>query len=193
MEIERKFWVKNYNLKLNDWNMRKQIIQSYINKLDDFYEIRIREYIDLDYNEFPHNENKYYLDFKSPGDLSREEFGIRLTKEQYDALKPNAKYSLIKTRRYLTFERTGIGDGYGLFLDEYQGDLKGFITLEVEGTEKDVMKFELFPGWDAVEVTYDPRFKNRNLVYHKWKDDIENWGLKKNVREKTKYPCCKQK
>ena len=68
LEIERKFLVKE----LPDLTGCKNsmITQSYSNKRDDFYEIRLRNY----------DDKKYYLDFKGRGTLIREENGIKITK-----------------------------------------------------------------------------------------------------------------
>ena len=60
MEIERKFWVQSFeNLSYEKFTI---IEQTYINHIDDFYEIRVRKY---------HNEDRFYMDFKSKGDLKR--------------------------------------------------------------------------------------------------------------------------
>jgi len=167
MEIERKFWIKNNPV--FEYSKDSIIIQSYINMPDDFYEIRLRKYETIlgtgaYWNGIP--EYKYYIDFKGPGEIEREEFGTKLTKEQYDKLIPHAKKSLIKKRYYL--------DKPGVFFDVYNGDLKGLKTLEVEGDREYVDDFTLGKDWDSVDVTYISKFKNRNIVYKKW-DDIKDW------------------
>ena len=161
MEIERKFWIKESNL-IFEYRKLSMIEQTYINRPDDFYEIRLRKY---------HGEERYYLDFKSKGNLKREEFGIKMNEEQYLEIKNGAseKRTLTKKRYYLGYK--------GVFFDEYQDELKGYNTLEVEGTEEYVDKFKLpHPFNDGIEVTYDKKFKNRNIAGYHW-EDIKNWGV----------------
>ena len=77
MEIERKFWIKKpiqFSMEFN-YHKMSEVHQHYINKPEDFYEIRLREYID---------EDRYYLEFKGKGGLIREEFGTKITKEQFE-------------------------------------------------------------------------------------------------------------
>lgn len=168
MEIERKFWVRKHSA--FGYHKEVDITQSYINKQDDYYEIRLRKYFEE--NILKERFTKFYLDFKSPGDLTREEFGIKITEEQYETLLKNVKHTLVKSRCYMS------DYGGGVFFDRFHGDLEGLMTLEVEGDQEHVESFKVPADWDAVEVTYDPRFKNRNIVMRKWKDDIENWGLR---------------
>lgn len=153
MEIERKFWIKESNLPLK-YNKMSLIEQCYINKPDDFYEIRLRKY---------HNEDRYYLEFKSKGDIIREEFGTKITEEQYNNILKGIdpchikENSLIKRRYYL--------DQPGLFYDEYDGFLKGLNILEFEGNLEEVENFKLpEPFTNGIEVTEDYRFKNRYIV-----------------------------
>jgi len=158
MEIERKFWIKESNL-IFDYERMSMVEQTYLNKPDDYYEIRLRKY---------HGEDRYYLEFKSKGNLKREEFGTKLTEEQYYNILNGAdpkhvkENTILKKRYYL---------GNEVFFDEYEGDLKGYNSLEVEGDWEYVTKFNLpHPFNNGVEVTYDRRFKNRNLVGCYWED-----------------------
>jgi CYTH domain-containing protein len=162
MEIERKFWIKSKDIFV--YNRSSIIKQYYINKPDDFYEIRLRYYVD---------ENRYYLEFKSPGDMIREEFGTKITEEQFKELAKGVKPEnhIIKLRYYL--------EGEGCFFDEYQDDLKGLQILEVEGDEEYVKNYKPNEEWEYVEVTYDRRFKNRNLV-GKTYDEIKKYKIKKH-------------
>jgi CYTH domain-containing protein len=159
MELERKFWIKESNL-IFDYERMSLIEQIYINKPTDFYEIRLRKY---------HDEDRFYLDFKGKGDLTREKFGINLLEEQFDKIleKIENKKSILKKRYYL---------GDGVFYEEYDGELKGLNILEVEGDMERLNMFQLpRPFNNGVEVSFDPRFKNRNLIYYK-SEDIKNFG-----------------
>jgi len=140
LEIERKFLVKE----LPDLTGCKNsmITQSYSNKRDDFYEIRLRNY----------DDKKYYLDFKGRGTLIREENGIKITKEQYDKLNIMEKH-IVKQRYYIK---------ENIFLDVYKGELEGLIMVEVEGNLDYVTNFKPLKWFDK-EVTEDQKYKNRNL------------------------------
>jgi CYTH domain-containing protein len=52
-------------------------------------------------------------------------------------------------------------------LDEYQGPLAGLVTLECEFPNEVAMEAFVLPDWakDAVDVTDDPRYKNRSLAF----------------------------
>jgi CYTH domain-containing protein len=165
MEIERKFWVKSN--KGFEYYKSSIIKQYYINKLTDFYEIRLRYYVD---------ENRYYLEFKSPGNMIREEFGTKITKEQFDDIIKgiNPDNYILKIRYY-----TSKG-----FFDEYQEDLKGLQILEIEGDEDYVKNYVPNEEWDCVEVTYDDRFKNRNLI-GKTYQEVKKYKVWKNTVPKN--------
>lgn len=145
-EIERKFFVKQ----LPDLTGYKMSIikQSYLNNLEDFNEIRLRNY----------DDQRYYLDFKSKGKLERKENGIKMTKEQYDQLNQSTEY-IVKKRYYLQ-NRT--------FVDIYCEDLEGLIVVEVEFDSVEEANKYIIPEWFGRELTNEDKYKNRNLVGKKF-------------------------
>ena len=163
MEIERKFWIK----KSDAFTFKRMsiIVQHYINKPSDYYEIRLRNYV---------SENRYYLEFKSKGNLIREEFGTKLTEEQYNnilnGVNKNDIFSIRKKRYYLNED--------GVFYDRYMDKLEGLETLEVEGDNNYVKNYTLKYPWnlEAIEVTNDDRFKNRNLSMVTYDDIIKKFN-----------------
>ena len=49
-------------------------------------------------------------------------------------------------------------------LDIYYGELEGLITVETEfKSEKEANEF-IVPNWYGKEITYDKRYKNKNLA-----------------------------
>ena len=49
-------------------------------------------------------------------------------------------------------------------VDVYEGALNGLITAEVEFLSMERAQEFIIPDWFSEEVTYDKRFKNKNLA-----------------------------
>lgn len=146
-EIERKFLVnrvpKGYNRYACDW-----IVQGYIVVSDNGLEVRIRKR-----NKSP------WLTVKSAGDLKRGEWEIRLSQKQLKILWPLTKGHRIEKMRYKIRLDKKFAN-----LDVYRGKLKGLKIVEVEF--ESIKEADSFtpPSWFGKEVTYDKRYKNKNLA-----------------------------
>jgi adenylate cyclase len=143
-EIELKF-------KLNDLpdpsilGKGKKILQGYLEN-----DIRLRK-----------KGDEFFMTVKGPGDLVRKEWEVEIPKWVFVQLWPRTKgRRLIKTRYEVALGH------FKIEVDEFFGRLAGLVLLECEFKHlKDVKKFKL-PSWarDAVDVTKDKRFSNKNLA-----------------------------
>lgn len=144
MEIERKFLINELPFSLNNYS-KDIITQGYISTSP---VIRIRQ-----------KSSTYYLTCKSKGFMSREEFEIKITKEEYNSLKNKIDYNMIIKERYYipTHEDLCIE------LDIFQGALAGLIIAEVEFTSIEQAESFIPPIWFSKELTRDSRFFNSYL------------------------------
>ena len=143
MEIERKFLVESVP-NLEEFK-KQEIVQGYISFAP---EIRIRK-----------EDNNFSLTSKGDGHLTREERETQISKDIYEILFPLIRGNLIEKTRCLVPLPNNTGQ-----LDIYHGKLNGLITIEVEfATEEQATKFDI-PPWFDKEVTYDKRYKNKNLA-----------------------------
>ncbi len=154
LEIERKFLVPNQP----DLSGAKsnQIIQGYLAISEDGTEVRIRQ-----------KGDRYFETVKTTGTLSRGEFEIEISREQYASLWPATTGKRLEKRRYeIPYQ------GYTIELDVYEGTLAGLIVAEIEfPSEADSERFTPLP-WFGREVTSDPAYKNQSLVrYGRPSDD----------------------
>ena len=134
MEIERKFLITK---KIDLSNLKyDDITQGYIT-VDP--EVRVRK-----------KGEKYYLTSKSEGNLVREEREKEISAETY--------YSLMQDRYYLPYGK------YIIEIDKYCSRLDGLIVAEVEFETEEEANLFAPPEWFGREVTYDKRFKNKNLA-----------------------------
>lgn len=145
METERKFLVKVLPNLVKE--MFKELVQAYLCFNP---EVRIRSM----------NNEKFYLAQKTEGDLTRGEIEPEIDATSFQILLNLAQGRIInKTRFYLP-------DNNGLVseLDIYHGELEGLITVETEfKSVDDANNFEI-PAWYGKEITYDKRYKNKNLA-----------------------------
>ncbi len=143
MEIERKFLIDTKidlsGLEYDD------IVQGYIS-LDP--EVRVRS-----------KGGKYYKTEKSQGNMVREEREKEISCTMYNILMDNREGGIVAKRRYyMAYGR------YTIEIDVFERALTGLIVAEVEfPTEEEASSFAP-PDWFGVEVTNDPRFKNKNLA-----------------------------
>ena len=143
MEIERKFLIKEKidlsNLKYDD------ITQGYIT-VDP--EVRVRK-----------KGEKYYLTSKSEGNLVRDEKEKEISAETYYSLMQDRNGDIVEKRRYyLPYGK------YIIEIDKYCSHLNGLVVAEVEFDSEDEASAFVPPRWFGREVTYDKRFKNKNLA-----------------------------
>ena len=103
----------------------------------------------------------YFMTVKSPGGLTRDEWETALPDWVFTSLWiEGARWAIEKTR-YAIVDGTTT-----LEIDVYAGALEGLMILECEfRTAAAAAEFRL-PPWaqDAVEVTTDPAYKNKNLA-----------------------------
>lgn len=152
MEIERKFLVKELPENLAQYEF-KQIKQGYISTKPT---IRIRQ-----------QDHTYILTVKGKGAIQRQEFEMEIEKEQFDNLLNKVEGGYISKKRYIipfVAEQPLSEKNLIIELDIYEGDLQGFMNVEVEfSTIKDAILFEP-PQWFGEEVTNDRRYSNASLV-----------------------------
>ncbi len=148
VEIERKFLVEYLPDKLDKY-MCFDIKQGYISTDPT---IRLRK-----------RDNEYILTVKGGADITglhRAEFELPLSEEQFEKLWKKVETDLVIKKRYLI----PINDDLTAELDIYEGQLSGFMNVEVEfSTLKDAVLFEP-PKWFGAEVTEDRRYSNASLV-----------------------------
>ena len=144
MEIERKFLTTNIPFDVTKYPCLN-ISQTYLSLNPT---IRIRK-----------NNNDFILTVKGSGHLSREEFELSLTEEQYRSLEKKAETPPIIKKRYLV----PLEDGLTAEVDIYAEPLAGLITTEVEFSSLSHAENFEPPPWFGKDVSYDKRYKNTSL------------------------------
>jgi CYTH domain-containing protein len=91
--------------------------------------------------------------------LTRREYQVELTRDQFDVLWPATEGArLTKTRIRVHVDSSAID------IDVYDGDLHGLVVAEVEfGDEGEAAGF-VPPSWFGTELTGDDRYANRSLA-----------------------------
>lgn len=144
MERERKFLVKECPKNIDEYECIS-MEQTYISVNPT---IRLRR-----------ENEKYILTVKGSGLISREEFELEITKEQYDNLLLKRETPFVKKKRYkIPLENNLIAE-----LDIYFGELEGLMTVEVEFLTENMALNFIPPKWFGKDVTMDNRYKNTNL------------------------------
>ena len=142
VEIERKFVIeKEIDLSSLEYD---DIVQGYV-MLNP--EVRVRS-----------KGGKYYRTSKSKGDMVREEREKEISCTMYNILMDNREGGIVAKRRYyMPYGK------YTIEIDVFERHLEGLVVAEVEfETEVEANSF-VPPHWFGTEVTYDKRFKNKNL------------------------------
>lgn len=143
-EIERKFLVK----KVPELSqaMVQEIHQGY---LRDQPEIRIRK-----------KEDQYFLTQKGEGLLKRTEVETPISSLTYEILTQLVTGNLIEKDRYhIPLDERIIAE-----LDIYHGQYEGLMVVETEFSSEEEASCFVPPEWFGVEITYDKRYKNKNLA-----------------------------
>lgn len=140
MEIERKFLVSRLPEDLDRYPMRR-IEQAYL-CTDPVLRVRRKD-------------DQFYLTYKGPGFMVREEHEFPLTEKAYRHLLEKADGNLIAKDRYeLPF------GGRTIELDVFAPPLSPLVLAEVEfSTEEEANGFQV-PDWFGQEVTCDPAYTN---------------------------------
>lgn len=151
MEIERKWLIDINNIpyNLNDYD-HLDIEQAYISFSPT---IRIRKI---------ENKNEYILTIKSSsidGGLSRQEYEIAITKNQYESLLTKKEGNVLSKTRYIVFV-----DEHKMEIDIFHGALEGFGYMEIEFESDEKAKAYKSPDWVVKELTYDSRYSNASLA-----------------------------
>lgn len=146
LEIERRFLVKSLPQNLNKYK-HEHIEQGYL-ATENGTSIRIRSV-----------GGKYYQTVKTGSGKIRGETEFEITKELYELFWKETKgRRLEKTRYEIPY------NGRTIELDVYEGNLRGFETVEVEfDDEKECDEFKP-PDWFGPEVTGIKEFTNKHLA-----------------------------
>ena len=149
METERKWLVSRENIPYNlDEFPSEHIIQRYISFSPT---IRIRDIND---------GAAYILTVKSSsGGLSREEFELPLTAEQYRFLSGKTEGHVIDKTRYSVYE-----PDHKYEIDIFHGELEGLIYLEIEFDSEEEAEEYPSPKWAGRDVSYDKAYSNAALA-----------------------------
>ena len=148
MEIERKFLIKDNAFDLSQYDFI-EIQQAYISTSP---VIRVRK-------KATAFSEEYILTVKSKGMLSRQEFELQLSLDDYNNLIKKAEGNVITKRRYLI----PLGDELTLELDYFSDLFDGLVMGEIEfASEEAAQKYNL-PDFVIREVTFDKRFHNSNM------------------------------
>jgi len=107
--------------------------------------------------------DRYYWTVKGEGKLSRSEFEIEIPEWVFNILWPHTE-----SRRIEKIRHTIPYHGLTLEIDIYSGNCAGLTILECEFPDKDAAAGFRLPEWadGAIDVTADPRYKNRSLALH---------------------------
>ena len=144
MEIERKFLVDSKLTPSLSGYPKHEMAQGYIST-DPV--VRIRR-----------SDEKFILTVKSGGLLSREEFEMFLTEDQFTGLSIHVQGLIIEKTRYLI-----PCSPYTIELDVFHGALEGLLYAEVEFPSVEEAEAFTPPSWFGREVTEDGSFTNAAL------------------------------
>ena len=148
-EIERKFLVSAVPEDLESYP-HVEISQGYLAIDNDGTEVRLRL-----------KGSRCFQTVKSGGGLSRAEYEVELTREQFDVLWPGTAGRRVEKTRY------EISEGpLTIELDVYKDQLAGLLTAEVEFPSESASDAYSPPSWFGDDVTDDGRYKNKNLALH---------------------------
>lgn len=148
LEIERKFLIKGDAFDLDKYDYL-EIQQAYISTSP---VIRVRK-------RSKPTSQEYILTVKSKGMLSRQEFELDLSLEDYNSLLKKAEGNVITKRRYII----PLDGGLTLELDYFKDLFEGLVMGEIEFTDEDEAKKYNLPDFVIREVTFDKRYHNSNM------------------------------
>ena len=144
LEIERKYLLTEIPSNLDQFESL-EIEQSYISTNPT---IRLRK-----------TDTDYFLTFKTKGDISREEYEMKLTEGQFENLLSKTEgYTISKTRYLIPLE-----NGLTAELDIFHGRLDGLVTVEVEFPTKEEEENFIAPEWFGENISLILEYKNSFL------------------------------
>jgi len=143
MEIERKFLVKELPNNLDSYSFH-ELEQAYLCTKP---VVRVRK-----------EDDNYYMTYKGPGYIQREEYNLPLDADSYNHLLAKADGNIISKRRYLIPY-----DKYTIELDVFKGVFEGLIFAEVEFDTLDEATSFTPPEWFGEDVTKNREYTNSYL------------------------------
>jgi CYTH domain-containing protein len=120
----------------------------------------------------------YTLTIKSWNWITRWEYEVEISKDQYDALRPFHIWKVIKKTRFEVIEWDS-----KIEVDIYS-DWNNVAEVEFDSEEQKVVFEQSIPYWIWADVTFDKRLKNKNLAL-KWFPEIYTEQVRKAVLEKV--------
>lgn len=158
-EIERKFLVKKFNPE--DFNISQihRITQHYI--MDSSPEMRIRRKTTTKGKLECDPQSVHFFAYKSDGSISRDEHEFIIPESEYHNI---FNYFLDRVKSISKIRYVLAANNAKVEVDVYEGALNGLITAEVEFLSMERAQEFIIPDWFSEEVTYDKRFKNKNLA-----------------------------
>lgn len=167
MEIERKFLVDEIPLNMEKYEA-VHMEQAYVSVKP---VIRVRR-----------AGGSFILTVKSKGLLSRQEFELELTSDEYEALKVKAEGNVIEKHRYRipvcdtdgTCGSLEVDSGLVIELDVFDGAFRGLVYAEVEFPDEDTARAFAAPRWFGRDVTESGIYQNSALSRMK-QEDIEDF------------------
>ncbi len=148
MEIERKFLIKENYFTLDNYKYI-DIQQAYISTSP---VIRVRK-------KASDQKEEYILTVKSKGMLSRQEFELELTRDDYENLLKKAEGNIITKRRYII----PLDNSLTLELDYFSDLFQGLVMGEIEFSSEEAAKKYNLPDFVIREVTFDKNYHNSNM------------------------------
>lgn len=144
LEIERKYLVGTLPANLTEYKSYK-IEQAYISRKPT---IRIRK-----------RDNEYFLTVKGKGKISKIEYELNITKEEYENLLEKIDGKIIKKTRYII----PIHNNLIAELDVFEDYLDGLIFAEVEFDNKKMCDDFIKPDWFGKDVSLEKGYTNASL------------------------------
>ena len=144
MEIERKYLVKSLPENLEQYE-QKRIAQGYLSTNP---VLRIRR-----------SNDEYFLTYKGPGLMAREENEFPLTAEAFEHMLPKIDGILIDKIRYLI----PLDETHTAELDIFQGVLAPLRLVEVEFATVEDAECFVAPDWFGDDVTNSGEYHNSKL------------------------------
>lgn len=121
-------------------------------------------------------DSVFYLTYKSPGLLQREEYNLPLTRDAYEHLLPKCDGNIISKTRY----RIPFGT-YTIELDIFHGLFKGLLLAEVEFPSVEEADAFVPPEWFGEDVTFSSKYHNSSMSEADVSTIRQNYGNFKNT------------
>lgn len=147
LEIERKFLISKLPKNLDNYH-HDEIEQWYF-LLEENVEERVRHR----WNKFYHTKKVWYWEV-------REEYESEITKKEFDSIWPKTEWKRIYKTRYIIPY-----NNHKIELDIYHDKLEWLVVCEIEFNSEKESKNFVSPDRLWKEITYNDKYKNRNLIF----------------------------